>query len=162
MYKSKAQGKNIWSLYNNDLHEKTLRHASIISGLRGALKTGSLDLYFQPKTNIATGKTIGAEALLRWSRNNPYKIFPDEFIPVIESTDLIIDIGAWVIEEACLVCKRWHDSGHKGLRVAVNVSVMQLSRNNLKPIIEAALANANLEARFLEIELFYEICMKGH
>ena len=98
-----------------------MRNLNIINGLKDALSNNLLDLHFQPKIHLNSNTIAGAEALLRWSRGNPQLIMPDEFIPIIESTELIHDIGAWVIEESCKACREWHDAGYS-IKVAANVS----------------------------------------
>ena len=107
MYKSKQSGKNTFSYYSENLHEETLRKSSILNGLKDALEHQLLDLHIQPKVDLSTGKMTSAEALIRWNRNNPYNLQPDEFIPMLESTEMIHDIGRWCIEEACRICQRW-------------------------------------------------------
>lgn len=153
MYKSKQLGKNRYSYFSSHLQEETLRKTSILNGLKDALEHDLLDLHVQPKINLLTGKTESAEALLRWNRSNPYNFKPDEFIPVLESTELIHEIGQWCIEEACRICKRWHDAGHHNMSIAVNVSSVQFMRDNFNTLVFNALEESGLEARFLEIEL---------
>ena len=153
MYKSKQSGKNTFSYYSSHLHEETLRKTSILSGLEDALENNLLDLHIQPKVNLLTGKMESAEALLRWSRGNPHNFRPDEFIPVVESTELIHEIGKWCVEEACRICKRWHDAGFDTMSIAVNVSSVQFMRSNFKDLVFEALQESGLEPQFLEIEL---------
>ena len=153
MYESKQLGKNTFSFYSYELHEEALRKKSILTGLKDAIEKGSFDLHFQPKVNLSNGKVESAEALLRWSRDNPNSFTPDEFIPILESTELIHEIGQWVIEEACRVCKKWHDEGFNHLSVSVNVSSVQFMRDNFKTIVFNALEKNNLAPEFLEIEL---------
>ena len=97
-------------------------------------------------------KIESAEALLRWDRGNPEGIEPNEFIPLIESTELIHSIGAWVINEACRACKEWHDTGAR-LRVAVNVSALQLTRAGFYEVVVDALERHDLPPDTLEIEI---------
>lgn len=153
MYKSKQMGKNTYSYYSTNLHEETLRKLSILNGLEDALEDNLLDLHIQPKVNLATGKMESAEALLRWTRDNPYNLKPDEFIPIIESTELIHKIGRWCIEEACRLCKKWHDAGFTDMSIAVNVSSVQFMRSNFNSVVFRALQDSGLPPRFLEIEL---------
>lgn len=152
MYKAKQSGKNKYHYYSESLHTEYMKSINVLNGLKDALTEGFLDLYFQPQVNLATNKVDSVEALLRWNRGNPYGFTPDDFIPVIESTELIHDIGAWVIEEACRACKKWHEQGHK-ISIAVNASALQITRLNFHGIVEAALRDSGLDAGFLEIEL---------
>lgn len=153
MYKSKQSGKNTFSYYSSHLHEETLRKNSILNGLKDALENNLLDLHIQPKVNLLTGKMESAEALMRWNRANPQDFRPDEFIPVVESTELIHELGKWCIEEACRICKRWHDAGFDTMSIAVNVSSVQFMRSNFKDSVFNALQESGLEPKFLEIEL---------
>ena len=153
MYKSKQSGKNTFSYYSSHLHEETLRKTSILNGMKDALGNNLLDLHIQPKVNLSTGKIDSAEALMRWSRGNPYDFKPDEFIPVIESTEMIHEIGKWCIEEACRICRRWHDAGFTNMSIAVNVSSVQFMRSNFNTLVFNALKESNLAPQFLEIEL---------
>ena len=153
MYQSKQSGKNTFSYYSAHLHQEAIRKTAILKGLEGALENNLLDLHIQPKVNLATGKMNSGEALLRWNRGNSYQFAPDEFIPVIESTELIHEIGQWCIEEACRICKKWHDAGFNTMTIAVNVSSVQFMRSNFNDVVFQALQDSGLEPRFLEIEL---------
>ena len=152
MYKAKQLGKNNYHYYSAELHQEYMRNINIVEGLKDALSQNLLDLRFQPKVNLATDKVSGVEALLRWNRVNPQDIRPDEFIPVIESTELLHEIGAWIIQESCRQCKAWHDDGYK-ISMAVNVSALQLSRAGFCTMVSAALKSSGLEAKYLEIEI---------
>ncbi|PWR00258.1 putative bifunctional diguanylate cyclase/phosphodiesterase [Leucothrix pacifica] len=152
MYKAKQSGKNKYHYYSSELDEEYMRNLNILTGLKDAVSNDLLDLHFQPKVSLSSDKIAGAEALLRWSRGNPHSIRPDEFIPIIESTELIHNIGAWVIQESCRACKQWHDAGHH-ITVAANVSALQLTRANFYDIVVNALEESGLEPHYLEIEL---------
>ena len=153
MYKSKQMGKNTFSYYSKRLQEENLRKTSILTGLKDALENNLLDLHTQPKVNLSTNKIESAEALMRWNRSNPYNFTPGEFIPVIESTELIHEIGKWGVEEACRICRRWHDAGFDNMSIAVNVSSVQLMRSNFSTLVFKALQESGLAPQFLEIEL---------
>jgi diguanylate cyclase (GGDEF)-like protein len=152
MYKAKQSGKNKYHYYSESLHTEYMKSINVLNGLKDALAEGFLDLYFQPQVNLTTNKVDSVEALLRWNRGNPYGFKPDEFIPVIESTELIHDIGMWVLQEACAACSRLHEQGHK-VSVAVNVSALQITRLSFYDVVKKALKDSGLDAGFLEIEL---------
>ena len=152
MYKAKQSGKNKYHYYSDELDKEYMRNLNIINGLKDALSNNLLDLHFQPKMHLNSNTIAGAEALLRWSRGNPESIMPDEFIPIIESTELIHGIGAWVIQESCKACRQWHDAGYP-VKVAANVSALQLTRANFYDIVLDALDRYDLEPSCLEIEL---------
>lgn len=152
MYKAKQSGKNNYHLYSDGLQREYMRNLHILNSLNYALNENLLDLYFQPKINLQNNKVEGVEALLRWNRENNQEIGPDEFIPIIESTELIHSIGAWVINEACLACKKWQEVG-KPLKVAVNVSALQLTRSGFYQTVVDALQHSGVSPAFLEIEI---------
>ena len=152
MHKAKQSGKNEYCYYSEDLHQEYMKNLNILNALKNALNMNVFDLHFQPKVNIKTHKVVGAEALLRWTRENPDNLSPGEFIPVIESTELIHDIGAWVVQQACIECMTWQQKGHK-ISVAVNVSALQLTRIGFYEIVVNALHTSGLDAQYLEIEL---------
>ena len=152
MYKSKQAGKNDFFYYSKDLHRDYMRNLNILNSLKDALSQNLFDLHYQPKIEIGSNQVIGAEALLRWTRENPDNLSPGEFIPVVESTELIHSIGAWVIEEACLTCQKWHLDGHE-ISIAVNVSALQLARAGFYEMVVEALKVSGLKAQYLEIEL---------
>lgn len=152
MIKAKQSGKNEYQYYNDELSREYTRNLNTVHGLKEALANDSLDLHFQPKFNLANKSVEGAEALLRWSRGNPDLVQPGEFFSIIESTELVHEIGAWVIKQSCLACKQWHDEGHY-ISVSVNVSVLQLTRQGFSDLVIEALEQSKLKPDFLEIEL---------
>ena len=152
MYQAKQSGKNQYHYYSAELDTEYMRNLSIVTGLKDAVGKKLLDLHYQPKINLKNNKVECAEALLRWTRDNPEGIRPDEFIPVIESTELIHDVGAWVVREACQSCKQLHDSGFP-ITMSVNVAAMQLTRPGFYDVVVDALEAAGLAPQHLEIEL---------
>ena len=150
--KAKQSGKNGVYYYNEALKKDYMKNLMVIKALKNAISEKLFDLHYQPKVDLKTQQTIGVEALLRWTRQNPDKLTPDVFIPVIESTELIHEIGAWVIEEACLACKQWHSQGQR-IAVAVNVSALQLAREGFYELVASTLNDCGLEPEYLEIEI---------
>ncbi|MPM89003.1 putative signaling protein [bioreactor metagenome] len=112
-----------------------------------------LQLFYQPQISLASGKIVGVEALLRWQLPGYGILGPGQFIPLSEQSGLIHAIGAWVLEEACTVSKRWHAEGCSELRVAVNVSVHQLRSPGFVSLVEKTLRDSGLEPRHLELEI---------
>lgn len=152
MYQSKREATSHYYLYSDKLEEQYMRRIYILEGLKSAVKDGLLELYFQPKVDLETRQINGMEALIRWTKDNPHHYNPEEFMSVIESVDLVHEVGHWVITEACAACKEWHKAGHE-LPVAVNVSAQQLLRPDFADKVREALSLHELEGRFLEIEL---------
>lgn len=153
MQRAKQSGKNQYSFYDDEILKLSIRKLNILKGLQTALKNNDLDLFLQPKVDIVSGKVISAEALIRWVRNNPYDVSPAEFIPLIESTELICSIGEWVISNACRLCKELHDNGFEKLSISVNISAAQFVRGGLEKIIIDELQKSQLLPEFLELEL---------
>jgi len=122
-------------------------------GLRKALPNGEFLIYYQPRVNTATGKVVGAEALLRWQHPTRGIIEPDNFIPLLEDTGLVIAVGEWVLLQACRQCQDWHAAGNVTLGVSVNLSMKQFRSGSLLASVRRALAESGLPPRFLELEL---------
>jgi diguanylate cyclase len=153
MYCAKQRGRNNFQCFVPGMNTATQEKVKIESDLRVALEKGQFELHYQPKVNTATGIMHGAEALLRWQHPERGTIAPAEFIPIAEECGLIGAIGAWVVREACKQARAWQLDGMPPLRVAVNLSPSQFRQGNIEAIIRDALVDADLEARFLEVEL---------
>jgi EAL domain-containing protein (putative c-di-GMP-specific phosphodiesterase class I) len=132
------------------------RHA-MERDLRSALTRGEFELRYQPIVSARSGQTCGFEALLRWNHPLRGPISPDDFIPVAEASGLIIEIGEWVIAQACRQAARWPDPIH----VAVNLSPVQFRAVNLVDVVRDCLASAGLAARRLELEITETVLLQG-
>ena len=152
MYKVKQAGKNSYHRYSDELEHEYMRNLNILNALENAIANNLLDLYYQPKVNLVNNQIVGVEALLRWNRGNDEGVGPEEFIPIIESTELIHSIGTWVINEACLACKKWHDAG-ESLNISVNVSALQLTRSSFYQTVADTLQRVGLPPNKLEVEI---------
>lgn len=152
MLHAKKLGKNQYHLHSADLEREYMRNLNVVNSMDGALCKNLIDLYFQPKINLETNQIDGAEALLRWTRGNPNNIGPAEFMPIVESTELIHSIGAWVINQACDACSEWRRMG-RSIKVAVNVSALQLTRPDFYQVVADALERNKLPPELLEIEI---------
>jgi diguanylate cyclase (GGDEF)-like protein len=153
MYHAKKMGRNTFQFYAPAINAFTRERLELESDLRHALHAGEFELHYQPKVRIATGCIEGAEALLRWRHPERGLIGPGGFIPLADETGLIVPIGEWVLRQACLQMRAWHLAGLRDLRVAVNLSARQFQQQNLPAIVRAMLAEAGLDARYLELEL---------
>jgi diguanylate cyclase len=152
MYKAKQEGKNLYCFFDTSMATESRQRFALIKDLRNALKRQEFILHYQPKIDFNTGQITGAEALIRWQHPLKGMIPPDEFIGLSEETGLIIDIGEWVLIEACRQCAAWHAAGYN-LEIAVNLSPIQFTRGRLIRQVTKALAQAKLKAEFLELEL---------
>lgn len=153
MYRAKQSGRNRYGFYTADLQERTARALLIENAMRRALERDQFELHYQPQVSLATGRTVGAEALLRWRHPDLGWISPAEFIPVAETSGMIVAIGEWVIRTAVHDAKRWLDMQLPLLAVSVNVSAVQFRHAQLPEMVTRCLEEAGLPARRLELEL---------
>jgi len=159
MYRAKEQGRNNCQFYTQDMNVRTFETLVLENSLRHALARQQFRLYYQPQVDIASGAIIGVEALIRLQHPDLGMVSPANFIPIAEETGLIVPIGEWVIQEACRQAKAWHDLGHSGLCVAVNLSARQFRQQELVRTVEQALAASGLPPGKLELELTESILM---
>ena len=153
MHHAKDRGGDIESFFTPELNNSTTRKIWIEKNLRTALENAELQLYFQPQVTLADGKLIGAETLLRWIHPEEGFISPGEFIPVAESSGLIIEIGDWVLHQACQQAMNWLSCGINLEHLAVNIAGPQITRGNLIASCESALASSGLRNSLLELEV---------
>ncbi len=153
MYRAKEDGRNTFHFFDDSLDQANEDKFQLLQRLRQALHQRQFAIYLQPKIQLHSGDVTSVEALLRWPQADGSMIGPDTFIPLAESSGLINEIGAWVIEEACQCLARLRAQGHTRLRVAVNLSVVQFNDGKLPKRVQQALAKAGLPADALELEL---------
>ncbi|MFO2978410.1 EAL domain-containing protein [Legionella pneumophila] len=161
MYIAKNNGRNFYQLFDKTMHIRTKREMLIHSQLRNAIKNHECSLKYQPIFNLKTKKLIAVEALMRWSNPLLGTVNPDEFISIAENTGLIIQLGEWVLRQACQQMKAWHNKGLPLSRLAVNVSGMQIKRGNFKEVVKNVLNDTNLDPAFLELEITESIIMSN-
>jgi diguanylate cyclase (GGDEF)-like protein/PAS domain S-box-containing protein len=152
MYSAKDSGRNSYRYFTEDLNREVHEKVILESGLRRAIERGELRLLYQPKIDLASHKIIGAESLVRWQHPKLGLILPERFIPVAEESDLIVELGEWVLNAACEQLRAWQQEGF-ALQVAVNVSARQFRRGNLEDRVVAAMVAAHVEPHLVEIEL---------
>ncbi len=153
MYRSKNSGGNSIEFFTEEMNERATRRMKIEAELQNALEDGEFEVHYQPIVALPDGRMVGVEALLRWKNAELGVVSPVEFIPVAESTGIIVSIGAWVLETACRQVKEWQDAGWSNLRVAVNLSPREVDRGDAIKSISAALTKSGLAAEYLEIEV---------
>lgn len=162
MYHAKETGRNNYQFYKESLNAAVLERFSLEQDIRGALKREEFLLYYQPQIDLTSHKIIGAEALIRWVHPLKGLIPPDKFIPIAEESGLIVDINKWVIQTACNQNRIWKKAGFDPVRIAVNLSGYQLAKQNIIQVIRDALQGADLDAKYLEIEITENILMQDN
>ena len=153
MYQAKELGRDNYQLFNAHVNAKALQRITLEHGLRKALANDEFAVHYQPIFDLRTGRVTGTEALLRWTHPEMGAISPATFIPLAETTGAMIPIGGWALSEAVQQAKRWHDAGHHDLTIAVNLSVTQLQQTDLVHRVREILAETELPARLLELEI---------
>lgn len=161
MYRSKHDGKNTYCFYSPEMTASTKLRMDVEQHLRQALANNELSLCYQPIVESSSERIIKAEALLRWDCRDLGMITPDYFIPIAEETGLIIDIGEWVINQACHQAKAWRDEGWDDISITVNVSARQFqSGNSIIDAIRRALQENELPPDAIQLELTEGVLMK--
>lgn len=153
MYFAKHNGRNNYHLYTVDSTDISNTHFTIENDLINALENNQFVLHFQPKIDLNSMSMCGMEALIRWEHPEKGTIPPLEFIPALEESGLIHRVGLWVIERACKINKQWIDTGLPPLQIAVNISTIQLNRDDFVDNIFEILDNTGLDPKYLELEL---------
>lgn len=161
LYRAKAQGKNIFQLYSAQMNSHTVERLSLETDLRRALDRQELALHYQPKIELRSGRVLGVEALVRWQHPERGLISPATFIPLAEETGLIGPISEWVLARACAQCRAWLDQGLPPLRMAVNLSAVQLARGDLLRQVAEALEQSGLDPGALELEITESTVMEN-
>lgn len=153
MYKSKDTGKNKYTLFDKSMEEDLNRHAVILEVLRGAVKNNEIYAIYQPQININNNKIIGFEALMRIENTKLGKLAPSEFIPIAEESGLIVDLGEWILREACRFNKTLIDLGYPPYTVSVNISSVQINRAGFITMVDNILKETCLPPEYLELEI---------
>ena len=153
MYKAKAADRGTWRFFVADMDQEARAAMEVQEDLRAGLARNEFVLHYQPQIDLATQRMVGAEALLRWQRPGYGLLRPAAFLRIAEETGLIVPISAWVMREACRQSMRWQAAGLGAIRVAVNVSAVQLRRQNLSALVAEVLSETKLAPELLDLEL---------
>ncbi|WP_223290321.1 EAL domain-containing protein [Nitratidesulfovibrio sp. SRB-5] len=153
MSRAKEQGKRRYHLFTPAMNDRAVRRLSLEGDLHRALAAGDITAHYQPRVDLNTGLITGMEALARWTRADGSQEHPAEFIPLAESTGLIVPLGEHMLRLACAKTRALCDAGHADLHVAVNLSVHQFRHRNLVGMVADVLAETGLPPHLLELEI---------
>ncbi len=153
MYQAKKNGKNNYLFYTSKMNEIAKRKIKIETNLRHALKNKELTLFYQPKINFNNGEITGAESLIRWFPNKDESISPSEFIPIAETSGLILEIDKWVLLTVCRQLKKWKDLGYRDQKISVNISGMHFKQGRILKTLKDILDEVKIPPNSLEIEI---------
>jgi len=160
MYHAKESGRNNFQFFKAEMNLKAVERQSLESSLRCALEREEFLLHYQPKVNLDTGEITGVEALIRWQQPDRGLLQPAQFVPIAEDCGLIVQIGRWVLREACRQARAWQKAGLPLLPIAVNVSAVEFRDEGFVGGVRAILSETGLEARYLELELTEGVLME--
>jgi diguanylate cyclase (GGDEF)-like protein/PAS domain S-box-containing protein len=159
MYQAKENGGNAYCFFSEEMNDAILNHLHLLNDLKQALQNNEFELHYQPQIELEHHTLSGIEALLRWNHPQKGLISPAHFIPLAESSGLIVPIGEWVINEACTQAARWCKQGLT-CSIAVNISAVQFKRGDLEQTIHKALLHSGLAPHYLELELTESILIQ--
>jgi len=153
LYLAKKQGRGCFAYFSNELTKVAHERADLENRLRQAVEQQELRIFYQPACDIITGRIIGAEALVRWQDPAAGLIFPDDFMPIAETSNLFLLIGKWVLTETCKQGWQWLNAGFPALTLTVNVSTQQFRRTDLSDLVATVVAETGFPAAQLELEI---------
>jgi diguanylate cyclase (GGDEF)-like protein len=161
MHTAKQQGGNAYRFYSSDLNERSLQFLGLQSDLHKALDRNELRLYYQPKVDAGSRRIVGAEALIRWQHPERGFVGPDEFIPMAEENGLIVQIGAWVLAEACRNIRSWQACGLAIPRISVNVSSRQFGTPGFYDVVHGIVADSGVDPSHITFEVTESVLMEN-
>lgn len=153
MYAAKAQGKNQYRFFDQAMNKAATERLELERDLRQAVRNNQFVLYYQPKLCLRTNTICGTEALIRWEHPTRGMVPPDQFIPLAEETALIIEIGEWVLREACHQARIWQDTNARIRSIAVNLSAIQIESDTFVDTAQRILEESGITPRAIEFEL---------
>ncbi|MEW6563795.1 MAG: EAL domain-containing protein [Pseudomonadota bacterium] len=154
MYHAKNCGRNTYRFYTEQMNISAMERMQLQSDLKQALEAQAFELYYQPQYDLKTRKLVGLEALIRWNTGEGGVLPPERFLPAAEENGMIVQIGEWVLREACRQNRAWQDAGYEPVRVSVNLSVPQFRSNGgMVDLTRRVLEETGLAAQWLDLEL---------
>ena len=153
MLLARRQGGSCYEFHDGEMSAKMRRVRTIEARMPVALPERELIVYYQPQYDLRRDRIVGAEALVRWQHPELGLLQPDEFLPLAEESGWVVSLGAWVLREACQQTAAWHERGHAGLRISVNVASRQLHEPGFGNLVRAVLGECGLRPESLELEI---------
>ncbi|SMB93699.1 putative bifunctional diguanylate cyclase/phosphodiesterase [Deinococcus hopiensis] len=153
MYQAKHGGKNDIRFFTQEMNASEQHRSRLAVDIRGALAGGELSVQYQPQFDATGRRVVAFEALLRWDHPRLGRVSPEQFVPLLEDTGLIVPVGEWTLGEVCRQNAAWRAAGLRPVRVAVNVSMKQFARHDFLWMVQMALKQHGLEGDALELEL---------
>lgn len=153
MYAAKEMGKNMYCYYDESMNNRLMERIEMQSELREAIEMEQFTVYFQPWVSLSDNRVAGFETLLRWEHPQKGMLRPESFLKLAEETGLILPIGRFVLNQACVFLKQWKESGRPGIKVSVNLSVRQLMEDGLLSAIKEEAANNGISPGDFEVEI---------
>ncbi|MDY0260948.1 EAL domain-containing protein [Syntrophotalea acetylenica] len=160
MHQAKQRGPKNYQFFSKGMNRMARERLEVEAGLRRSLDLGQLALHYQPKIDLKTGRVVAMEALLRWESPELGRISPLRFVPLAEETGLILPIGDWVLETACMQGAAWHRQGFSSLRMAVNISPRQFRQRDFVARLDGVLRRSGFDPGLLELELTENLVME--
>ncbi|MBH3329919.1 EAL domain-containing protein [Pseudomonas oryzihabitans] len=160
MYRTKQNGRNGYTFFSEEIGAQVQEQRKIEEGLRRCIDLDEIRLVYQPKIDLSSGTVVGVEALMRWTNNALGEVAPTRFIPVAETTRLMIALGRWAIKEACTQIGQWKSLGLGDITVAVNVSALELEDDAYVEYVSTVLSDCKLDPGLLQLEVTETVFIK--
>lgn len=160
MYRTKQNGRNGYTFFSDEIGAQVQEQQKIEEGLRRCIDLDEIRLVYQPKIDLSSGAVVGVEALMRWTNKSLGEVAPTRFIPVAETTRLVIALGRWVIKEACTQIGQWRTLGLGDIKIAVNVSALELEDDAYADYVSTVLSDCKLDPGLLQLEVTETVFIK--
>lgn len=161
MYHAKEKGRNCYQFFDQQMNASVSERITLEHALHQAIRAQQFELYYQPQVNLITGKIVGVEALIRWQHPEKGMISPMDFIPLAEETGQILELGHWVMLEACRTARRWQQQGLPLISMSVNLSALQIQSDDFLHQVTNVLKESQLAPHWLDLEITESSIMRN-
>jgi EAL domain-containing protein (putative c-di-GMP-specific phosphodiesterase class I) len=160
MYEVKSSGRNGGRMFTTEMNAGHVKRLALENDLREAISLGQFEAYFQPQISLSQGRVVGVELLIRWCHPVLGLLLPGQFVALAEESGLIFALSDWVLERACAQLAQWHALGHLHMRMSVNLSPLELARNDIVERVTRPMVRHALPAGALEIEITENVLLE--